>query len=119
MSCLPQADRHQVVSTSKSDQGRKPLPSITTRLEVGFVFKGSCGGEECDDGGVGFRGTSNIDGGVDGQMLYSEAIGESASELVGNVSTECDVVLMGEADHGVADTKCMELEEGGHASISC
>ena len=119
MSCLPQADWHQGVITSKSDRGRKPLPSITTRPEVGFVFKGSCGGEECDDGGARFRGTSIIDGGVDDQMLYSEATGESARELVGNFSKECDVVLMEGAEHGVADTEGMELEEGGHASISC
>ena len=52
-------------------------------------------------------------------MVCSEAFGELARKLVGIDSTDCDVVLRGGADHGAAETECMELEEGGHAFTSC
>ena len=85
---------------------------------MGFEFKGSCGREECEGGSLGLRVSSYFDGGADGHMLCSEAFGESVRELVRNDSTNYDVVLRGGADHGAAETKCMELEEGGHAFIS-
>ena len=104
---------------SKPDQGRKSLPSATPWPEVGFEFKRSCGREECEGGSLGLRGSINFDGGADGHMVCSEAFGESTKELVRNDSTDYDVVLKGEVDHGAAETECMELKEGSHAFTSC
>ena len=86
---------------------------------MSFEFQGNNGGEECEGGGSGSRGSSKHDGGADGHMVCSEVTRESARELVGFVSTACDVVLMEGANHGVAETEGMELEEGGHAFTSC
>nr|POE55708.1 uncharacterized protein CFP56_27744 [Quercus suber] len=119
VSCSPQENQQQGDSTSKPDLGRESLPSTKPWLEVGFKFKGSCGGEECEGGSSKIRGSSNLDGGTDGNKLCSEAFGESARELVGIGSTDCDVVLRGGAEHGVAETECIELKEEGHAFISC
>nr|POE93742.1 u11/u12 small nuclear ribonucleoprotein 25 kda protein [Quercus suber] len=71
----------------------------------------SCGGEECEGGSSKFRGSSKLDGGADGHMLCSKAFGESARELVGIGSTDCDVVPRGGANHEAVETECMELEE--------
>ena len=119
VSHLPQANRHQFDSTSKPIQGRNSLLLTTPLPKVSFEFQGNYGGEECEDGGSGIRGSSKLDGGVDGHMVCSDVTGESARELVGFISTACDVVLMEGADHGVAETEGMELEEGGHAFTSC
>ena len=119
MSRPPQENQHQADSTSKPDQGRKPLPLATLWPEVGFEFKGSCDREECEGGSSSLRGSTNFDGGADGHMVCNEAFEESARELVRNDSTDCDVVLRGGADHGAAETECMELEEGSHAFTSC
>ena len=126
---LPQENRHQIESDGKLKQRRELHPSITPWPEVGFKFRGICGGEEREGGHLGSLGSSLVrgngpvvdmfDGGVDGLTVCSEAFGETAREKVGSVSMDPDVVFRGGADHGDVEAECMDLEGRGHAVTSC